>query len=211
MARNKRKGAQPWWRSRRLLRRVTISTAIVAVIALFVWIGVLVGGRGEEGEAIGEPLTEAAPAFALSTVGGGTFSSGDHLGEHALLLFINEGMGCGPCFDQIVDLEADWQQFEALDVQLVSIMVDPMDALEAEIQARDITSVVAADEDKETSNAYGAMEASMHPGVKPGHTFILVDKAGQMVWRWDWPGHGAMYVDVDEIYAGVEARLSETS
>lgn len=211
MARNKRKGAQPWWRSRRLLRRVTISTAIVAVIAFFVWIGVLVGGRGEEGEAIGQPLTEAAPSFALPTVSGSTFSSADHLGEHALLLFFNEGMGCGPCFDQIVDLEADWQQFEALDLQLVSVMVDPMDALEAEIQARGITSVVAADEDKETSNAYGAMEASMHPGVKPGHTFVLVDKAGQMVWRWDWPGHGAMYVDVDEIYAGVEARLSETS
>jgi len=26
----------------------------------------------------------------------------------------------------------------------------------------------------------------MHPGVTPGHTFALVNKAGQIIWRRDW-------------------------
>ena len=97
-------------------------------------------------------------------------------------------------------------------MQLVSIMVDPMEALVAEAEYRGITSVVAVDEDKNVSDAYRALEASMHPGIKPGHTFILVDKTGQMVWRWDWPGHASpMYVDVDEVYDGVSAQLEVTS
>jgi peroxiredoxin len=107
-----------------------------------------------------------------------------------------------------VDLEQDWDRFAALDVQLVSIMVDPVSDLEAEAQAREINSLVAVDEDKRVSDTYRALEASMHPGMKPGHTFVLVDKAGQMAWRWDWPGHGTpMYVDVDDVFAAVSSRL----
>ena len=108
-----------------------------------------------------------------------------------------------------MDLEEDWDRFAAMDVELVSIMVDPLPDLEAEAQARGIKSLVATDEDMRVSNMYRALEASMHPGMKPGHTFILVDKAGQMVWRWDWPGHGTpMYVDVDEVYQAVSDRLA---
>ena len=114
--------------------------------------------------------------------------------------------------DQIVDLDDDWERFDALNVQLVSIMVDPQDVLAAEVEGRGIKSLVATDEDMRVSNLYRALEASMHPGMKPGHTFVLVDKSGQMVWRWDWPGHGTpMYVDVDEVYAAVSALLKAPS
>ena len=93
-------------------------------------------------------------------------------------------------------------------MELVTIMVDPMYELEAEARRLGITSIVAADEDKSVSNLYNALEFSMHPGVKPGHTFVLVNKAGQIIWRWDWIGHGSpMYVDVDEIYDDVSERL----
>ncbi len=91
-------------------------------------------------------------------------------------------------------------------------MVDPMYELAAEANRRGITSIVAADEDKSVSNLYNALEFSMHPGIKPGHTFALVDKAGQIIWRWDWIGHGqAMYVEVDEIFDDVSERLESVS
>ena len=110
--------------------------------------------------------------------------------------------------DQIVDLDDDWERFDALDVQLVSIMVDPEDVLAAEVEGRGIRSLVATDEDMRVSESYRALEASMHPGMKPGHTFVLVNKAGEMVWRWDWPGHGTpMYMQVEEIYEELSKRL----
>ena len=97
-----------------------------------------------------------------------------------------------------------------MDVELVSIMVDPMEELKAEIANLGIRGIVAADEDKSVSWSYDAMEASMHPGVKPGHTFILVNKAGQMIWRWDWIGHGKpMYMEVDTLYEDVSEWLKK--
>ncbi len=109
-----------------------------------------------------------------------------------------------------MDLEADWGRFQALDLELVSIMIDPLSQLAAEARRLGITSIVASDEDKSVSNAYDAMQASMHPGVKPGHTFVLVNKEGQIIWRSDWIGHGKpMYVEVDDLYRDVAEWLGK--
>ena len=201
----KRKNAQPWWRKRRVQRRLAVAAALALVVGVFAWLVV----RGEGGgSGSGEFLREPAPPFTLPTVAEGQVSLSDHVGRHNTLLYFSEGIGCAPCFDQIVDLEADWDRFAALNVELVSVMVDPMEELKAEIDSRGIRGIVAADEDKSISWEYEAMEASMHPGVKPGHTFVLVNKAGQMIWRWDWIGHGKpMYMEVDTLYEDVSEWL----
>lgn len=109
-----------------------------------------------------------------------------------------------------MDLEQQWQQFADLDVEMVSIMVDPLPELKAEAAARGITGTVASDVDKQVSESYEAMDASMHPGVKPGHTFVLILRGGQLSWRSDWIGHGKpMYVEVDEMYDSVKKALSQ--
>lgn len=202
-----RKGGQPWWRRRRTQRRLALAAALVLAVGAAGWL--VVQGEGESGSGV--YLKEPAPPFTLPTVAGEEVSLSDHTGRHNTLVYFSEGIGCAPCFDQIVDLEEDWRRFEALDLELVSIMVDPMDELKAEVFSRGITGIVAADEDKAVSTAYDAMEASMHPGIKPGHTFILVNKAGQMIWRWDWIGHGKpMYVEVDDLYKDVSEWLVKT-
>ena len=101
-----------------------------------------------------------------------------------------------------MDLEKDWDRFKALDLELVSIMVDPKDQLAAEVRQYRIKSIVAVDQDKSVSEAYDVLGASMHPGVKPGHTFVLVSKDGQIIWRRDWGFEdvGMMYTEVDELY-----------
>ncbi|MEE8347903.1 MAG: redoxin domain-containing protein [Dehalococcoidia bacterium] len=207
MARNKRKGGQSWWRRRRTQRRLAVAASLALAIGIVSWL--VVRGEGDSGPK--NYFVEPASAFTLPTIAGDQVSLADHLGRHNVLLFFNEGMGCSPCLDQIVDLDEDWERFGALDVELVSIMVDPLSDLIAEARRRGITSIVAADEDKSVSNAYNALEFSMHPGIKPGHTFALVDKAGQIIWRWDWIGHGQpMYVEVDEIYGDVSERLERS-
>lgn len=110
-----------------------------------------------------------------------------------------------------MDLEENWEQFEALDVQLVSIMVDPPAELAAEAERRGIWTTVAADEDRSVSQAYEALERSMHPGIKPGHSFLLVNKRGEIIWTWEWLGHGKpMYLEVDEISRQVSLWLERS-
>ncbi len=90
-------------------------------------------------------------------------------------------------------------------------MVDPLNEMSAEARSRGLASIIAADEAKDVSTAYGALEFSMHPGSKPGHTFVLVNKAGQIIWRWDWVGHGKpMYVEVDDLYKDVATWLERS-
>jgi len=96
-------------------------------------------------------------------------------------------------------------------VVLVSIMVDPIDDVAAEARRLGITSIVAVDEDRSVSSEYEALGSSMHPGKKPGHTYVLVDKDGQMIWRWDWPSDSPMYTEVDEVYEDIAKRLEPAS
>ncbi len=110
-----------------------------------------------------------------------------------------------------MDLEADWGRFQDLDIELLSIMVDPLGQVAAEAQTYGLTSTVAVDEDKSVSEVYDVLGASMHPGVKPGHTFVLVNKAGQIIWRRDWGAMdaGMMYTEVDELYELVSEWLQK--
>lgn len=191
-----------------VIRRAGIAAAFTLLLGIAGLYLLVARGADEEPSVY---LTAAAPSITLDTVNGDEFVSSEHRGEHNLLLYFSEGIGCGACWDQIVDLEGDWGRFDDLDVELVSIMVDSLPELAAEAQARGIAGTVAADLDKSASQKYEALEASMHPGVKPGHTFVLVNKYGSIIWRWDWPGHGKpMYLEVDDLYDSVSEWLERS-
>lgn len=189
----------------RTIRRAGIGAALALLVGIGGWYVIASPGGDHEPPV---NLTATAPNLTLDTVDGDQFASSEHLGQHNLLLYFSEGIGCGACWDQIVDFEADQDRFADLDVEFVSVMVDSLPQLVAESQARGITGTVAVDPDKSASQKYETLEASMHPGVKPGHSFILVNKYGRIIWRWDWPGHGTpMYLEVDELYGSVSEAL----
>ena len=205
---SKRKVKRAWWQKPKNIRRMaTGGVSLVVVVLGILYFALGSGSGGARETTILRPFTPAK-SFTLPTTDGTDVESEDYFGKGNVLLYFSEGVGCAPCFDQIVDLEADWDRFEAMGLKMVSVMVDPLDQLKPEINERGIKGIVAADVDKTVSNEYDAMEASMHPGVKPGHTFILVDVNGNVTWRWDWGGHGqAMYVEVDDLYDWLSREL----
>jgi peroxiredoxin len=205
----RKRNARSWWRTPKVVRRILIGALSSGlIVAAGLWLTMSLGAGHQAETYLAQPAP--APRFSLPTTSGVDFTSSEHIGKHNLLLYFSEGIGCGACWDQIVDLEADWGRFQAQDVELVSVMVDPLGQLKSEAAARGITGFVAYDGDKAVSERYNAMEASMHPGAKPGHTFVLVTKAGQMIWRWDWSGHGKpMYLDVNELYRYVSDSLQK--
>src|SRR6266540_4029578 len=159
-------------RRAKTIRRVGIAAALALILGFAGWY--VFAGQGDNHEH-GTYLTTPAPNITLDTVDGDQFVSSEHLGKHNLLLYFSEGIGCGACWDQIVDFEADQDRFDALDVQFVSVMVDSLPEISAESETRGIAGIVATDPEKSASREYGTMEASMHPGVKPGHSFVLVN------------------------------------
>ena len=92
MARKKhRPRRQPWWQRKKVRRRLLVLASLVAAVGRFGLVAVYFGGRGNRETT--QNVSGAAPAFTLPTTTGGEFVSADHVGQHALLLYFNEGVG----------------------------------------------------------------------------------------------------------------------
>lgn len=169
------------------------------------------GGSSEAGEyafAVGEPGPGAqAPAFELASASGETVALDDYRSE-TVLLYFQEGLMCQPCWDQLTDIEARWDDFEAAGVdRIVSITNDPIDALEQKVALEGIASPVLSDRNLAVSKQYDTNSYGMMGGSHNGHSFILVGPEGGIQWRADYGGAPdyTMYLPVDSLLADLQA------
>lgn len=110
---------------------------------------------------------------------------------------------------QIVDLQND-PAFQGLDVQLVSIAFDSPAELAQGALDFGITSIpLLTDTVHEVSEDYGVLQWAVASG-EPGHTFILVNEKGEVVWIRDYgapENGGVMYVPVPELLSQIRENL----
>ncbi|MGI0051328.1 MAG: redoxin domain-containing protein, partial [Nitrososphaeraceae archaeon] len=155
-----------------------------------------------------------APPFTLPSTVGGEVSLSDYIGKKNVLLYFQEGIMCKACWDQLEDIQKVYYKFKPLDIEVVTITVDPINANIKESNKRGITLPVLDDANLSVSKSYDVLDYSMHPGSRPGHSFVLIDKDGNIIWKKDYypsPKQGEMmngmnmnmaarmYVPVDEL------------
>jgi peroxiredoxin len=110
---------------------------------------------------------------------------------------------------QVVDLQED-KGFQRLDVELLSISPDSLeDWREAgeDMGIRDFDGVLSDAENK-VATSYSVMRWAV--GGEPGHTFVLVDESGEVVWLQDYralENGGVMYVLPHEVVRQVRDHL----
>jgi peroxiredoxin len=110
---------------------------------------------------------------------------------------------------QVVDLQED-KNFEDLDVELLSISPDPIEAWREEgrdMGIRDFETVLS-DAKNKVATSYGVMRWAM--GSEPGHTFVLVDESGKIAWLQDYgamENGGRMYIVPKEVVREVSDHL----
>lgn len=190
---------------------------IILIIGLVGW-GLLNAGNSS---GAGFKEGDKAPNFTLPIVGGGEFKLSEFQGKKNVLLYFQEGIMCPPCWTQEVDLEKIQSEFDALDTEIVMITVDPPTALAQAKAQYGIKNTLLYDNSLITSSKYGVLQDSMHPGERPGHVFVLVDKEGTIKWRYSaykpsssigdhhsGGGSGTMYVPVDFVIGNVKNALS---
>lgn len=111
---------------------------------------------------------------------------------------------------QIVDLQGD-PQFQAMDVAFVSIAFDSIEEQRAGVEQYGIEGVpMASDQDGSVSEAYGVLRWAVGTG-EPGHTFVLVDQTGQVVWLRDYgaaQNGGMMYVPPADLVEQIAAAIN---
>lgn len=156
---------------------------------------------------------DTAPDFTLAATDGSTFTMSDERGGD-VLLFFQEGLGCQPCWDNMKEIEARMDDFEALGVdRMLTITTDPLGNSEEKVAAESLRFPVLADEQAEVSRTYDMPRYGMHPmsNAQPGHSFVLVNGDGVITWRADYGGapNYTMYVPVDDMLADLRLALEE--
>ena len=120
---------------------------------------------------------------------------------------------CDPCFQQLKDIQTEYDKFRSLNIEVLAISVDPVNALVKASNRFGITLPILDDgsDNLAVSKVYGMLDNSMHPGSRPGHSFVLISKDGNIIWKKHYYPAGAnilginmdmsgrMYVPVTEI------------
>lgn len=144
-----------------------------------------------------------APAFSLPSTDGRTVTLASLSGRSALLYF-SEGVGCDPCFTQMVELQQQQARLDRLGITLVPVMTNSAGMVTQEMQRFQLSYPVLIDGSKSISSAYGTLGTGHHADL-PGHSFILIDAAGAIRWRGDY---SSMYVSASDLLAEVQKALT---
>lgn len=188
-------------------RRIMLIGVGVAAIVLIAY--VLTVQSANSGKPTGW-VGRQAPDFSLPMANeGGTFSLASEQGHEYVLLFFNEGLDCSPCLTTMQQMDSAYTTWQSLNVMAVSITGDSQSSLAQWAQnANVVHTVVIADPSLTISNEYDTTGASvsMMPGMAPGHTFILVNENGTVIWRADY-GPSVMYTPMSEIIPNVETAI----
>ncbi|MDQ2911928.1 MAG: redoxin domain-containing protein [Chloroflexota bacterium] len=184
----------------------------VILLAGVVYFGTSRGQQANTGSADDPRITllagQTAPDFSLPRVdGSGNWSPSSARGVSNVLLYFQEGSMCPPCWQQMRDLKRDRDKLEALNVQLVTITVDPIDLLKQTAAREQVADMLLlADTNLAVSKTYQMLYTGMMNGTTPGHSFMLIDTQGKIIWRRDFK---EMYVPDPSILDPVARALGK--
>ena len=192
-------------------RNDTVIIIVIAVIVLVaVTVLVLVSGNKPSLSSLQTTgslnIGDSALSFSLLASNGSEISLAQYQGK-PIILYFNEGVGCQPCWQQIINLEKD-VSFTTFNVPLVTITPNALSLWESILNNNPIKSPILADTNNTVSRSYGmlSMKSSMHNGTSPGHTFMLLDKDHKIVWIGDYP---QMNMPVSEIISVIKNKLNQ--
>jgi peroxiredoxin len=175
---------------------------IIVVIAASVSAYVAYAPREVAESTVG--VGTAAPNFALQDVSGGTFTLSSYGGKSNILLLFNEGLSCQPCLQQMHDLDGLKGEFSGMEVLVVSVTPNSVDQLRSWMEVGGPRyGKVLSDPGMVAFNLY---QPAGTGGSMMTHTFLLINKAGVVVWRHDY-GPSSMYVLNTEILAAAKKAL----
>jgi len=186
--------AQQEQRRRRRIRFASVG-ATVAVIAIV--IAMMLTSRQQTSSVM-----RVAPDFTLTSTSGTTVSLAALRGKDVLLYF-SEGAGCQACLVQMGQIEKD-PNIAAAGLTVLPIVMNSKDQITVDMAANGVRTPFLLD-DGTVSSAYGTLGKGMHADL-PGHSFVLIDKAGNQRWYGEYP---SMFLSTTDLLKEVRAHLTD--
>ena len=146
-------------------------------------------------------VARVAPDFTLTNTAGAAVSLSALRGKNVLLYF-SEGAGCQACLVQMNQIEND-PAFAAAGLAVLPIVMNTKDQITADMATNGVRTPFLLD-DGSVSTAYGTIGKGMHAGL-PGHSFVLIDKAGNQRWYGEYP---SMWLSTTDLLKEVNNHLA---
>ena len=178
-------------RTRRRWLSWAAALAVVAVIA-----GMLITSQ-----TTSATTSNLAPDFTLKTTSDTSVTLSELRGKPVLLYF-NEGAGCGACIMQMTEIEKRKADFDALGLTVLPIVMNTKAAIVADMSRYGATTPFLLD-DGTLSKAYGTLGKGMHAEL-PGHSFVLIDGQGVQRWYGEYP---SMWLEPNALLTELRGRL----
>ena len=178
-------------RTRRRWLSWAAALAVVAVIA-----GMLITSQ-----TTSATTSNLAPDFTLKTTSDTSVTLSELRGKPVLLYF-NEGAGCGACIMQMTEIEKRKADFDALGLTVLPIVMNTKAAIVADMSRYGATTPFLLD-DGRVSKAYGTLGKGMHAEL-PGHSFVLIDGQGVQRWYGEYP---SMWLEPNALLTELRGRL----
>jgi len=180
-------------RRQRRIRLIWVG-AVVAVIAVVT--AMMLSSRQESSST-----TRVAPDFTLTDTSGTKVSLAALRGRNVLLYF-SEGAGCQACLVQMGQIEKD-PNFAKQGLTVLPIVMNTKEQITTDMTANGVRTPFLLD-DGTVSRAYGTLGKGMHAEL-PGHSFVLVDKAGKQRWYGEYP---SMFLSTTDLLKQVGSHLT---
>src|SRR5260370_36737992 len=151
-----------------------------------------------------------APPIRLPAARGTTVDLADQRGK-TVLIYFQEGIMCQPCWDQLRDVEKNFDKFREVGIDtLVSITTDPVDLLKQKVSDERLLMPVLSDTSLAVSRAYTANSYGIMGQDRDGHSFIVVWPDGRIRWRADYAGAPkyTMYLPVPNLHTHFSPSLA---
>jgi len=181
---------------KRRKRRTRLVSVFVTLALIGVIVAMMLSSRQET-----SGVTRVAPDFTLTDTSGTTVSLAALRGRDVLLYF-SEGAGCQACLVQMAQIEKN-PAFGTSGITVLPIVMNTKDQITADMTANGVRTPFLLD-DGTVSAAYGTIGKGMHAGL-PGHSFVLIDKAGNQRWYGEYP---SMFLSPTDLLKEVKNHLA---
>ena len=178
---------------KRLITRISIGAGAL-IAAILVSYGLWSARPTDSTSAV------QAPVFTLKTTAGTTVSLSDYRGK-TVILYFNEGAGCGACTQQMASIEKN-PGFAEAGITVLPIVMNTKAQIQPDLDSMGVKTPYLLD-DGTVSKAYDVLGKGMHANL-PGHGFVLIDGNGIERWQAEYP---SMWLDPADLLKTAKSKL----
>jgi peroxiredoxin len=188
------------------------SWKLVALIGLFVASvvggGVLLtqsrnGGPTAATTAAAADEIAAAERLALPSTTG-TDLRLEQLRGSKVVLYFYEGSSCGPCQQQLIELQNALPQIQGFGTRVVAVTIEPIETSRSLASQLNLGFGIVQDIDHQVGSAFHVfrLPAGMDMGPVDNHSILILDPAGRVAWRELAPE--TMHVPIDHVLGALK-------